>query len=99
MEVKVMCDSQYNPQSMAVSIERMLKSYGLASDQDANQIRHDPIGFLDRALTFYEKLSTENPEDSAKFWDKYGGLDRNSLDEFGEEFAEALFQDLKALFE
>ena len=89
----------FNPQANAVAIEMTLRNKNRAKMQDADFIRNDPLGYLDEVLAVYEKESEENEMRGADFWDKYEHLKGIKLDEWGEEQADQLVKDVRALFE
>ena len=88
----------FNYQSVAVRIEHTLHAHCYASLGDADAIRSNPMGFMDVVLKRYEKLSEENDERSADFWEKYEKYKDCRLDEFGEEVAQNFATDIVDLF-
>ena len=88
----------FNPQAYAVRIEHCLRGHAYAMYGDANDIRRDPIGFMDVVLQRYEKISEINEEKAADFWDKYESFKGKRLDDFGEETAGHFAEDVAALF-
>lgn len=89
----------FNPQSYAVRIERKLRAHALAAEHSADQIRRDPIGFMDVALSLYETQNEEYEFKAAEFWDRYESYKGKRLDDFGEETAKHFVEDVIALFE
>lgn len=90
----------FNPQSYAVFIEQKLRDHSLASYGDADLIRRAPFEFLDNVLKIYERQSKETENRAADLWDKYEDEIRLklSIDQLGEERAQILLEDVKALF-
>lgn len=89
----------FNAQNYAVRIEYKLHAHGLAAEHSADQIRRDPIGFMDVALSLYERQNEEYEFKAADFWDKYESYKGKRLDDFGEETAKHFVEDVIALFE
>ncbi len=88
----------YNFQSTAVFIEHILRNHGLASYGDADNIRRDPLGFLDAVLSIYEKQSEEKEIRAADFWEEYKSMEHKSLDDFGKDFSIRFYNGIKELF-
>ena len=88
----------FNAQNPAVRIERVLREHGYARAGDADSIRKDPMGYMDDVLKRYEKVSEENNERAADFWEIYGCHVGERLDDFGEEMARTFAADVVNLF-
>ena len=83
-----------NPQYDAILIEKI----GHFPYQSANEIRKDPIGYLDRTcLDRIERISEEKRKEVCAFWDKYQSHAGKSLDEIGEDIAQELIDDFQNL--
>lgn len=76
-----------NPQSYAVRIEQKLRTEGYAKLGDADSIRADPMTFMNNVLCRYERISKDNEERAANFWDMFEHFCGCRLDEFGEDAA------------
>lgn len=84
----------FNPQSYAVQIEKI----GHFSMHSADEIRRDPIGYLDtHCLDALEHTSDEKSEAVCAFWDKYTEFKGKSIDELGEDIAEEFVKDFREL--
>lgn len=87
----------FNAQNQAIRIEMKLRECDRATMGDADYIRNDPMGFLDKILPHFERTSDEAENASADFWDRWESYKGKRLDEFGEEQAREFVSEVIAL--
>lgn len=88
----------YNPQWYAIRVEHILEPKGLAREHSADEIRRDPLGFMDGVLGVYERQSEDREQKSADFWDEFEHLKGTRMDDWTEEDAMRFVNCVSELF-
>lgn len=84
----------YNAHIYAYEIEKILK----LPSQEANQIAHNPLGYLKGFLDKEYGKSEEKVEQVNKFDEKYGRYKNKSLDNWEEADTAQMVKDLRKIF-